>query len=602
MAEQIKETDTLNQGRIKINAAIDLANESSEKVDSYKATLDKGVVDAKKIATDAGEDAKKIATEAGNQANQKADKAIADSATSVTMANNAMSRANQNKQEFDALENEFQDLVAESGDSNPEIVQARTDSQGIKQTTLQSRLTKDFSERMTTADAVQMFSGPINTAKMMDLSGKTAGNTSNNPHSAYSDNTATSLKKPSAVWNEMSQDNYNKLAGRDDSGVSTGATQNSVIPQQRDQFDILETVKQLAPNIFTNMDTADAVKFVKDNFVSFSLSVRGKASSPNNKILKVATFLESADSYTTQIQETATDYSDFKIDINDSNFIGSDGKLNVLVYSDSSNGVTAASIDIDYIGVQLTVSLNPLSVLESSGFVKKEYVNKENVGLSAVDNVQQAPKIEFDTHVSNKKNPHGVTKEQVGLGNVPNYGIATQGEAENGEATDKIMTPLSVKASINKNVPKATKELAEAGIDATTFMTPSSVKQSIDYNTDGFQDYYIESGFQNGMSGWVRFERSHDWIACTFSILPPDLSGNWKEILSSAQIPENFKMANAKYTTGVVNHAQYAEASTASVYFDANLQFGTYIRSNSAAPAFTGFLTGPAKIRRAVDR
>ena len=439
--DHIQETDTLNGGRVKINQAIDLANTSSEKVDGYKVTLDKGVSDAKKIATDAGEAAKQIATDAGTQANQKADQAMSNSTTAVNTANQALSRANQNKQEFDALEKEFQDVVSESGDSNPEIVQARTDTQGIKQTTLQARLTKDFSERMTTADAVKMFSGSINTPKMMDLSGKTAGNTSSNPHVAYSDFTATSLKKPSATWNEMSQENYNKLAGRDDAGVSTGSTQNGVIPQQREEFDVLETVKQLAPNIFTGLDVGESVKYVKENFVSFSLSIRGKASSPNNKILKVATYIESTDSYTTQIQEAAEEYSDFKIDINDSNFISSDGKLNLLVYCDGSNGVTGSSIDVDYIGVQLTISLNPLSVLETSGFVKKEYVDQEVQPL--------AQKADLASHTDNRQNPHGVTKAQVSLGSVENYGVATQAEAEAGATTDKYMTPARVFQSIS---------------------------------------------------------------------------------------------------------------------------------------------------------
>ena len=37
--EQIKETDTLNQGRIKINAILDQSNASSEKVDAYQEKL-----------------------------------------------------------------------------------------------------------------------------------------------------------------------------------------------------------------------------------------------------------------------------------------------------------------------------------------------------------------------------------------------------------------------------------------------------------------------------------------------------------------------------------------------------------------------------------
>ena len=225
--EHIQETDTLNKGRIKINEAIDLANNSSSKVDQFEIDLTQGIKDAKKIATDAGNeaksiagtagaeakqtastaanDAKKIATDAGNEAksiaeaagteaNKKADQAIADSKTAVENSNQAIGRANQNKQEFDSLRNEFDDLVAQAGDSNPEIVQARTDTQGIRQSTLQNRLTADFNTRLTNADAIQLFSGPVNVPKMMDLAGKVAGNIEVNPNSVYTDYTATSLK------------------------------------------------------------------------------------------------------------------------------------------------------------------------------------------------------------------------------------------------------------------------------------------------------------------------------------------------------------------------------------------------------------------------
>lgn len=188
--EHIQENDTLNAGRVKINQAIDLSNDSSKKVDQYAIDLDQGIKDAKKIATDAGQaakttadtaaaeakqtasnaateatniakvagqEAKTIAETAGTEANKKADQAIADSKTAVDTSNQAVGRANQNKQEFDALRNEFDDLVAESGDSNPEIVQARTDTQGVKQNTLQNRLIADFGTRITNADAMKLF-------------------------------------------------------------------------------------------------------------------------------------------------------------------------------------------------------------------------------------------------------------------------------------------------------------------------------------------------------------------------------------------------------------------------------------------------------------
>ena len=497
--DHIQETDTLNAGRVKINQAIDLSNSSSTKVDQFQIDLDQGIKAAKKIATDAGAEAKTIAdtagteakqaasaaaTEAktiatnagieaksiaetaGKEANKKADQAVADSKTAVDNSNQAIGRANQNKQEFDALRNEFNEVVAESGDSNPEIVQARTDTQGVKQNTLQNRLIADFGTRITNADAIKLFSGPVDVPKMMDFSGKVAGNTLANPHSAYTDYTATSLKKPFATWSEIAQDNYNKLVGRDDQGVSVGSSQGSVIPQLLDKSDTINAIEQLAPRIFEGMTLAEKVKYMKDNFISISLTIRAKASSPNNKNLKVALYLESTDTYTTKIQGDATEFTDFTVEVNDSNFIDSKGFINVLAYCDSSNGVTAANINVDYIGVQLKVSLNPLTVLNQSGFadetdlalkadlkdfqnfVKREdnphAVTAEQVGAYTKEDADDTFLTQTDAEATLAKKTE-LTKSTIGLGSVDNYGTATESEAVGGTASDKFATPLGVK-------------------------------------------------------------------------------------------------------------------------------------------------------------
>lgn len=54
------------------------------------------------------------------------------------------------------------------------------------------------------------------------------------------------------------------------------------------------------------------------------------------------------------------------------------------------------------------------------------------------------------THTTDYNNPHQTTKAQVGLSLVQNYGVATQAEAEAGTATDKYMTPQRVAQAINK--------------------------------------------------------------------------------------------------------------------------------------------------------
>lgn len=53
-------------------------------------------------------------------------------------------------------------------------------------------------------------------------------------------------------------------------------------------------------------------------------------------------------------------------------------------------------------------------------------VTKAQVGLGNVTNVEQASKQEFNAHTTNHNNPHGVTKSQVGLGNVTNVEQASK--------------------------------------------------------------------------------------------------------------------------------------------------------------------------------
>lgn len=61
-------------------------------------------------------------------------------------------------------------------------------------------------------------------------------------------------------------------------------------------------------------------------------------------------------------------------------------------------------------------------------------VTKINTDVAAVNTA-------LNTHKNNTSNPHSVTKTQVGLGSVENYGIATENEAKAGSVNNKYMTP-----------------------------------------------------------------------------------------------------------------------------------------------------------------
>lgn len=63
-------------------------------------------------------------------------------------------------------------------------------------------------------------------------------------------------------------------------------------------------------------------------------------------------------------------------------------------------------------------------------------------------------------HTGNTSNPHSVTKAQVGLGSVLNYGVATQAEAEAGVVDTKYITPLRAKQAIAALVPAASETVA----------------------------------------------------------------------------------------------------------------------------------------------
>lgn len=121
-----------------------------------------------------------------------------------------------------------------------------------------------------------------------------------------------------------------------------------------------------------------------------------------------------------------------------------------------------------------------LSILESSSnprvttweFVSKlpeifpvidhEYHLTDLVGMSEVKDSLDVIRLTIENrpnptltlvgHMENTNNPHGVTKRQVGLGNVKDLPLATQLDSEAGLRNDRYMTPLRTKEAIDKQV------------------------------------------------------------------------------------------------------------------------------------------------------
>lgn len=120
-------------------------------------------------------------------------------------------------------------------------------------------------------------------------------------------------------------------------------------------------------------------------------------------------------------------------------------------------------------------------------------------------------KTELSDHVDNKENPHGVTKSQVGLGDVSNYSVATEDEAKAGTADNKYMTPAKV-AMFAQNLERKTQKIR---ID--TFNSDGSYFDGV--TSISFADYWVNlkkitllwGGYRPGEGGKTYGYRSIDY-------------------------------------------------------------------------------------------
>jgi hypothetical protein len=80
-----------------------------------------------------------------------------------------------------------------------------------------------------------------------------------------------------------------------------------------------------------------------------------------------------------------------------------------------------------------------------SGTSTQHYITPSNL----VYVVNQIASNALATHIADKSNPHGVTKTQIGLSNVLNYGTADSATTITGTAADQYVTPKGVSDAIN---------------------------------------------------------------------------------------------------------------------------------------------------------
>ncbi|MDM7656617.1 MAG: pyocin knob domain-containing protein [Lactococcus lactis] len=98
------------------------------------------------------------------------------------------------------------------------------------------------------------------------------------------------------------------------------------------------------------------------------------------------------------------------------------------------------------------------------------------------------------SHLADKNNPHKVTAAQVGLGNVQNFGLATEDEAKQGISNAKYMTPSLTQAVLSANINSTAYANSADGTDRFTTVYPNLNL------LDGTKDF---SGLWGYAESWV---------------------------------------------------------------------------------------------------
>ena len=99
--------------------------------------------------------------------------------------------------------------------------------------------------------------------------------------------------------------------------------------------------------------------------------------------------------------------------------------------------------------------VNNLSKVDPRFYVEGDhFITDRSVGILINGKIKTLQGNEnMEDHITNKENPHEVTKAQVGLGNVENFSMASKNVAESGTTSSNYMSSLRTKEAIEFQVP-----------------------------------------------------------------------------------------------------------------------------------------------------
>lgn len=111
--------------------------------------------------------------------------------------------------------------------------------------------------------------------------------------------------------------------------------------------------------------------------------------------------------------------------------------------TDNPHGVTKIQV-----GLGNVQNYQPASLANYAGVGSSEHYVTPN-SVVAYFNQQQSDVV---NHILDETNPHNVTKSQVGLSDVQNYGVAVPADFDNGGVSDRYLTPALVVSYVNQQI------------------------------------------------------------------------------------------------------------------------------------------------------
>lgn len=193
-----------------------------------------------------------------------------------------------------------------------------------------------------------------------DFSGKISGNTTVCPN-IEKNMVNTTLQAPSNFVSEVAD--YTSLKTLDNTGITISDGRNGYVPQQLFSFNLIRILEDKFGALPCPPDTASKVAWLKANIKSIACNWWGYGSCPSGNKAYFTPYVNNnwqADvSKNTAGTSTATSYalnSSYSSGYRPSDAIDVNGCINLLAYTDASDGVTPSSIYSDYINIEITLN------------------------------------------------------------------------------------------------------------------------------------------------------------------------------------------------------------------------------------------------------